>query len=171
MARKSKDVGRPSKLDEVMIAKLKTAVSTSNLPMERIVQHCKITKQSYHNWINKGEALLEKEQLLANSENTEDLEDLEAFDESMLNDHDRLCMLLYQEMEYAYTEREKRVTSTIETIALKRGDWRALQWLLKIWHPSYRTAEIPPELEYEEEDEYEEEEDIFKTPAPSEDEI
>ena len=166
-SRAIRDKGRPSKLTPELIAKIQTAIETSNLPMDRITIHCGITKQAYYKWINKGEALVEREQLLANSDEA----DAEEFDEDALTDHERLCMQLYQILEPAYTFRENRLLSTIENIALKKGDWRALQWLLKISHSAYRTAEMLPELEPEEEDEYEEEADIFKTPAPSENEV
>ena len=157
--------GRPSKLTTEMIAKLVTAIETSTLPMERIAPHCGVTKQAYYKWINKGQALVEKDELFRESGDEDELED---FDESALTDHERLCMQLYEQVQSANTFKEKRLLNTVENIALKKGDWRAIQWILKVSHAAYRTAEIPPELEFEEEDEYEEDE-VFKAPAPSDD--
>ena len=150
------NVGRPSKLTHDLKAKLLTAIELTDLPMDRIAPHVGITKQSYYAWLKKGETILRSRSLAD--------DDQDKIDESTLSEHELLCADLYEEVQLAYTAREDNVLSEIKMIAKRRGDWRAYQWLLKIWNEAYRTADLIPEPEPEEEDW--DEDDMFTQGAP-----
>lgn len=158
---KTDNRGRPSKLTHEMIAKITTAIELTSLPMDRIAPRCGITKQTYYSWLKKGETII----------NCRDLpdDDPDKIDVDALSDYEHLCAELYLAVDDAYSQREEVWLSQIKDIARRKGDWRAIMWMLKIHHPVYRTAELPPEPEPEEED-YDDD-DMFDEPAPYEETI
>ena len=148
--------GRPSKLTRDLKARLITAIELTDLPMDKIAEHVGVTRQAFYKWVKKGEVIHQSRSLPD--------DDPEKIDESAMSEYEEICLELHYDLQQARTVRQNIVLSEIRNIAKRRGDWRAYQWVLKIWDPTYRTAEIIAEPEPEEEEL--DEDPMFESGAP-----
>ena len=109
-------------LTKEIINNMRTTIETTNMPINRISLFCRISKQAYDTWMHIGQSLVEEQQYSDETKNGK-------LDESILTDHEKLCVQLYKTLKHADTIRQNKI---LHNYIIKSSDLRALQWLSKV---------------------------------------